>query len=112
MAWDDESWKDSYDAWKLASPDDGWEEVCEHEDYDADILTGTATCYRCGYRWSQTEAEIAAEIERIRAYDELEREQRTLRYRLKEWLTELLWQLRYHWATRHQKKIVDDDIPF
>jgi len=40
------------------------EDDCFHEDYEADILTGIATCPRCGYRWmltsQQREQELAA----------------------------------------------------
>lgn len=25
MAWNDDSWRDGYDAWKLASPDEDWQ---------------------------------------------------------------------------------------
>lgn len=68
MTWHDESWKDSYDAWKLASPYDDYEEdECQHDDYEADILIGRATCNCCGHWWWQTREEIDAEIERIRA---------------------------------------------
>ena len=114
MTWHDESWKDSYDAWKLESPYDDCEDECDHEDCDADILTGRAICNRCGHSWWQTEAEIAAEIDRIRAYDEWEHEQRTLRYRIKEWFSGMLFRVRYRWATRHWKRLVDDsdDTPF
>lgn len=39
--------------------DDGPE--CDHEDYEADILTGIATCGRCNHRWMQTADEIKRE---------------------------------------------------
>jgi hypothetical protein len=42
---------------------------CDHEDYDADILTGLATCGRCGHRWTQTAEEIAREREAEIAFE-------------------------------------------
>lgn len=50
-------------------PDDGPEVGCDHEDYDADILTGVATCGLCGHRWTQTAAEIERERQAQVAYD-------------------------------------------
>lgn len=47
-------------------PDDGPE--CDHMDYDADILTGIATC-TCGHRWVQTAQEIERERQAQIAYD-------------------------------------------
>ena len=41
---------------------DDYEDHCDHEDYEADILTGMATCVRCNHRWFQT----AEEIQRVR----------------------------------------------
>lgn len=41
-----------------------WDEPdtdCWHEDYDADILTGRATCNMCGHSWWQTSEEIERE---------------------------------------------------
>jgi len=48
--------------------DDGYEH-CDHEDYDADILTGFATCGLCGHKWMQTEAEIQRERAAQQAWD-------------------------------------------
>jgi len=42
--------------------DDCWEpdaDDCDHADYEADILTGQAWCWRCGERWVLTDDEIA-----------------------------------------------------
>lgn len=51
---------------------------CDHEDYEADILTGVATCGLCGARWHQTADEIKREREAQIAFDaysaELERD--------------------------------------
>lgn len=52
MAWHDDSWRDSYDSWKLASPDDEYPQYeCEHEDYDIDTIEGRCHCHRCGDSW-------------------------------------------------------------
>lgn len=32
--------------------------VCDHDDYDIDILTGRASCNMCDYRWWASEREI------------------------------------------------------
>lgn len=51
MGWNDDSWKDGYDAWKLRSPyDDAPEEECFHEDFEIN-WEGRATCDRCGHAW-------------------------------------------------------------
>lgn len=52
--------------------DDDYDEPypCDHIDYEADILTGIATC-ACGYRWMQTDQEIAAERKAQLAYDKM-----------------------------------------
>jgi hypothetical protein len=72
----DDSWRDSYDEWKLASPYDEYDEPCEHRDYEIDILDGCARCI-CGETWSVSQAEIEREIERQAAYhEEIEREMR------------------------------------
>lgn len=74
----DERWKDSYDAWKLATlPEydgDGDEpDPCDHEDYEVDILAGRAECCMCSHSWYQTAEDIEREIERIRQHDEMMR---------------------------------------
>lgn len=43
---------------------------CDHEDYESDILTGVASCGRCGHRWHQTPEEIQREREAQAAFDE------------------------------------------
>lgn len=55
---------------------DDWDEddfddfdICDHEDYDADILTGYATCARCGEKWIQTAEELKREREAQAAWD-------------------------------------------
>lgn len=48
--------------------DDGF---CDHEERDVDILTGRATCWLCGHRWSVTDDELRRMAEAQAAYDEL-----------------------------------------
>lgn len=116
MAWDDDSWRDSYDAWKLASPDDDYddrENQCDHEDYDVDILTGRASCDHCLANWYVGEDEIVRQIEHQAAYDEqCERENR------RQWWRDLFAPLSrtLHYLLRpfqqRPRPIIDDDIPF
>lgn len=44
---------------------------CDHIDYEADILTGIATCDMCGHRWMQTDQQRAAERKAQAAYDKM-----------------------------------------
>lgn len=100
----DESWRDSYDRWKLASPDEDEFEECDCEDYEVDALEGRATCNRCGHDWLMTSEELEA-YERVRAeatkaWESLVRRER--------WRDRWLW-LRSFFVRR---RIPDDDIPF
>lgn len=106
----DDSWRDTYDAWKLASPYD--DDLCDHDDYDVDILDGRAHCNRCPESWYVSEEEVARQIEHQAAYHEqLERENSRQWWRdLFSPATNLLW--RFKKALRHREAIIDDDIPF
>lgn len=43
---------------------DGYDEdFCDHDDRDVDILTGRASCWRCGESWWMTDAELKHESE-------------------------------------------------
>lgn len=93
--------------------DDGYddeprEDDCDHEDYEADILTGEATCHRCGHIWTQTPEEIEAEIDRQRAYSEYEdRENR------RQWWRDLWERIRSFFPRRKRTSTISDDgIPF
>lgn len=44
-------------------------DLCDHEDYESDILTGLATC-QCGHRWHQTAQEISRERDARIAWDQ------------------------------------------
>lgn len=103
------------DQWKC---DPGWddepEEECFHDDYEVDILTGRAECCRCPYSWYQTEAQILAEIERQRAYDEWQREQERPWYRFKQWVSGIRGDLQWRWRRLWKPRplTLDDEIPF
>ena len=120
MAWNDDSWRDGYDAWKLASPYDDYEEEdpCDHEDAETDILDGRVCCHRCGAQWYATADELASEHRRTVEYAEWEeRENRRQWWRDFFWfilnpLSSLHWKfqlLRRRWR---RGPVLDDDIPF
>lgn len=105
----DDSWRDSYDEWKLRSPyDDEPEEECWHEEYEID-WEGYANCQRCGHMWSATPEQIKAERLAVEAYDEhCRREER--RERLERrfgWLR--FWR---RWKRKPRPAEIDDGIPF
>jgi hypothetical protein len=87
-------------------PDDDYPE-CDHVDYEADILTGEATC-ACGHRWMQTAEEIAFTRQMQANYDrqceEWERQERSLSARFQR----LVARVRAYW----QRPKATDEIPF
>lgn len=107
MLWDDDSWKDGYDAWKLASPYDEYDEPCDHEDREIDTIEGRARCHRCGESWYASEEEILIAIDSEAAYARYE-ERETRRQR---WFN--LWEkIRTIIPCRKRALVNDDDIPF
>jgi hypothetical protein len=71
MTWNDDSWKDGYDAWKLQPPpeyDHDTQEECYHEEREIN-WEGRAECHRCGVTWWASDAEIKSERELNAAYD-------------------------------------------
>lgn len=101
----DESWRDSYDNWKLASPDDYYAEECLHEEYEADI-NGRATCNSCGEHWYLTQWDIERERELNVAFDlAMRREERRRR------IADLASRLAF-WRRWRKPPPIDDEIPF
>lgn len=119
MPWHDDSWRDTYDAWKLRSPEDEYDngepaEECQHEDYDIDWGSMRATC-SCGHAWWMSADEIQAAVDRQRAYDEWCAYQMRPWNRFKAWWrsTRLVtWVRSRWWAWKHPRTEVDDEIPF
>lgn len=96
--------------------DDGpSEDDCDHDDYEADIVSGDATCWRCGHRWIMTAQQVDAEIDRQRAYYEWMTEQERPWFRFKMWVLAqcpiVPWRLRQFWKPKAQRSL-DDEIPF
>jgi hypothetical protein len=116
----DDSWRDGYDAWKLASPYDDEEEQyeCDHFDYDIDILSGRAECCDCPHSWHATNEQISAEIERQAKWDAwAEREERRIRWRERfAFILDPIDRLRrrfMEWRARREfPEHANDDIPF
>jgi hypothetical protein len=108
MGWNDDSWRDGYDAWKLASPDDDYEEEdpCDHEDYDVDIVSGLANCNICSADWYVGEDEIRLQIERENAYAAYQKRENRWR-----WCRDL-WHSERSIFSRRKQVEVDDEIPF
>lgn len=108
MAWNDDSWKDGYDAWKLASPEDYEpEEECFHEDYESS-WEGRATCDRCGHSWWLSSTEMEWDRQASEAFDAYcRREER--REKIAEWVNWLTFWRR--WRGR-KPAMVDDECPF
>jgi len=86
--------------------DDTLEDDCDHEDYENDILSGVAYCYRCGHRWVLSNEEVEREIERIAAYQRMEDHWNKWR-----WWHDLKSAVRSFFA-RRRRAPDDDDIPF
>lgn len=111
MPWNDDSWRDSYDSWKLSSPDE-YDDPCDHEDYEIDVLDGRARCDRCGESWYATDDEILRQIDNEAAYNaHMELENR------KQWWRDLWSRIRSFVYRREPYRrpygpTLDDDIPF
>lgn len=107
-----DAWKDSYDDWKLRSPDDDHPERCEHEVFEIGY-DGIARCDQCSEHWEPSQYEIDEQRTRIVAYDRWCRRQE-LRERWFGWFDRLRDRIRVRMFLRRRgwKPLVDDDIPF
>ena len=110
----DDSWRDSYDEWKLACPyDDEPQDDCCHEEYEVD-WEGRAECHYCGAHWRLTGAEheayLAAEARWMEAYDRAQRREHSLFWRAVDWLRSIPSRIRL--LRRKKAESIVDDIPF
>jgi hypothetical protein len=112
MGWNDDSWRDGYDAWKLQGPDDDYDEPeeCSHEHRDVDTLEGTAYCGSCGRTWTLTTAELDRELRlQTELMEMMYLEDRRQWWRdLRDKVLSVVW---YRWR-RKPAPVLDDDIPF
>ena len=110
-----DAWRDTYDAWKLRSPEDEYPEAeCYHEEYEID-WEGRAHCDRCGEAWWPGADEVRSQREASRAYDEhCRREERRERWRRLTWWVRwpIFRLLDKAWPRRSLSVLHDDEIPF
>ena len=83
-------------------------ECCDHDDSELDILTGRASCYRCGHRWRATADEIESRSAQEHAYAEWVAEQERPWNRFREWFSDVWSSLK----RRVRRSPADDEIPF
>lgn len=115
MSWNDDSWRDSYDDWKLRSPYDEYDEPdCDHHEYEID-WEGRAHCCRCFESWWATGDEIAWNDAHDAEYATWCRKQE----RRERWLR-LTWWFRWPifrllekvWPRKALKVLDSSEIPF
>lgn len=115
MTWNDDSWRDSYDEWKLRSPyDDAPEEECHHEIFEID-MEGRAHCDACSATWWALPIEIDRQSEQQAEYDTWCRQQerrefwRLLTLPIRWPIFRLLERI---WPRKASKVLDDSEIPF
>lgn len=113
MTWQDDSWRDGYDEWKLRSPYDDVRE-CEHDDPDLDVIEGRFHC-DCGYSWNASADDIQAQVDRQREYDQWQaRENRRERWR--RFTHPIRWPifrlLELIMPSKAYRVLYDEEIPF
>lgn len=103
----------------MTDSDDGFDDdLCDHDDYDTDLLSGRCQCWRCGETWYATGEEIDRELRFQSEYHEaMEREDR------RQWWSDLFYNVRHplqaiHWQVQKRGWLSgrsapsDDDVPF
>ena len=114
----DDSWRDSYDEWKLACPyddyDDEPEDHCDHDEYEVD-WEGRAECHYCGAHWwltaEQLDAYQEAEARWMAEYDRQCRRGQSRFWRTVDWLGAIPQRI-YHRLRRKPLPDIDNDLPF
>ena len=123
MTWNDDSWRDGYDEWKLRSPYDDWDDSeeydserdCEHENYQIDVCTRRAECEQCSHSWYLSDEEMNAELDRqARYHDDMEREERRQWWRHKTYPVRMFFfrVMERIWPRKACSVLTDDEIPF
>lgn len=116
MPWSDDSWRDSYDSWKLRSPDEEYgyyEDECCHEEFEID-WEGRARCAHCGESWWADGDEIARQREQQVEYDAwcAKNERREFLRRLTYWVRWPIFRLLDRiWPRKAHKVLTDDELP-
>lgn len=129
MPWNDDSWRDGYDAWKLLSPDDdyGWHpddgpeasNDCEMEDGCGVINEirddGTVVCPCGGHSWRAHPEDVYQFLQEKAENERYDRQQRRREFwrRLTYPIRWRLWRLFGRIWPRKAIRLLDhDDIPF
>jgi hypothetical protein len=73
-------WSDQDDDYDF---DGDYKDECDHEESEMDVCTGRVECQICGHRWWATKEEIDAELDRMAAYSEWDRQQNSRWFRFK-----------------------------
>lgn len=113
----DDSWRDSYDEWKLACPydDEDPRDTCGHEEYEVD-WEGRAECDYCGAHWWLTADQLVAyekaEEEWHAEYDRQCRREQSRLWRTVDWLSAIPQRIRHQLRRKSRPAEIDDDLPF
>lgn len=114
----DDSWRDTYDEWKLACPydDEQPEDTCDHEEYEVD-WEGRAECHYCGANWWLTPEQLdryqEAEARWMAEYDRQCLRERSRFWRTVDWLGVLYQRIRHQFRRKPSPPVeIDDDLPF
>jgi hypothetical protein len=115
----DDSWRDSYDAWKTRSPDDEYgydeEEPCDCASAETDILEKVWRCPDCGHTWAATDQDVADQIQFEIEWAEGERQfqRHERRLKLTRWFRWPLFRLLEKVWPRKACRVLDDsEVPF
>lgn len=91
------------------------QDLCDHEDYDVDILSGRASCNNCLAHWYVDQEEVERQIEHQRRYSDWEEREnrwefwRKLTHPVRWPIYRLLERI---WPRKSCSVLTDDEIPF